>query len=75
MRFLKGLWKFLVGVKDALALLALLIFFGAIFVGLSGGGKAAIPAGGGALVQDLHGSHAAQPAPLARTSTSAACAT
>ena len=62
MRFLKGLWKFLVGVKDALALLALLLFFGAIFVALSSGGKTAIPSGGGALVLDLHGSIAEQPA-------------
>ncbi|WBO23561.1 signal peptide peptidase SppA [Sphingomonas abietis] len=62
MRFLKGLWKFLVGVKDALALLALLIFFGAIFAALSGGGKTTIPSDGGALVLNLQGSLAEQPA-------------
>ena len=44
MRFLKGLWKFLVGVKDALALLALLLFFGAIFAALSSGDIALDPA-------------------------------
>ncbi len=61
MRFLKGLWKFLVGVKDALALIALLLFFGIIFAALSSSGKTSIPAGGGALVLDLHGSLAEQP--------------
>jgi protease-4 len=60
-RFLKGLWKFLVGVKDALALLVLLAFFGLIFAGLSSG-RAKMPAGGGALLLDLHGSLAEQPA-------------
>jgi len=65
-RFLKGLWKFLVGVKDALALLVLLIFFGLIFAGLSGG-KAKIPAGGGALLVDLHGSLTEQPADVSAT--------
>ena len=49
-RFLKGLWTLLMGVKNALALLFLLLFFGLIFVGLSAGGsKAGIPSGGGAL--------------------------
>jgi protease-4 len=65
-RFLKGLWKFLVGVKDALALLVLLLFFGLIFAGLAGG-KTKIPAGGGALLLDLHGSLAEQPADVSAT--------
>ena len=65
-RFLKGLWTFLVGVKDALALLVLLIFFGLIFAGLSGG-KAKMPSGGGALLVDLHGSLAEQPADVSAT--------
>ena len=65
-RFLKGLWKFLVGVKDALALIVLLIFFGLIFAGLSGG-NAKIPAGGGALLLDLHGSLTEQPADVSAT--------
>lgn len=62
MRFVRALWRFLMGVKDVLALIALLLFFGAIFVGLSAGGRASIPATGGALVLDLHGSLAEQPA-------------
>ncbi|WP_454886998.1 signal peptide peptidase SppA [Sphingomonas oryzagri] len=65
-RFLKGLWKFLVGVKDALALLVLLLFFGLIFAGLSGG-KDKIPSGGAALLLDLHGSLAEQPADVSAT--------
>jgi protease-4 len=65
-RFLKGLWKFLVGVKDALVLLVLLLFFGAIFAGLSGG-KDKIPSGGAALVLDLNGSLAEQPADVSAT--------
>lgn len=65
-RFLKGLWTFLVGVKDALALVVLLIFFGLIFAGLSGG-KAKMPSGGGALLVDLHGSLAEQPADVSAT--------
>ena len=62
MRFVRAMWRFLMGVKDALALIALLLFFGAIFVGLSSGGRPNIPANGGALVLDLHGSLAEQPA-------------
>ncbi|MDB5737069.1 MAG: serine protease [Sphingomonas bacterium] len=61
MRFVKAFWRFLVGVKDALALLALLLLFGALYVGLSSGGAAAVPSGG-ALVLDLNGSLAEQPA-------------
>jgi protease-4 len=35
MRVLRGLWKLLVGVKDALVLLLLLLFFGLLYVGLT----------------------------------------
>ncbi|PXA87296.1 signal peptide peptidase SppA [Nostoc sp. 3335mG] len=63
---MKGLWKFLVGVKDALALIVLLLFFGLIFAGLSSGGSK-IPAGGGALLVDLHGSLAEQPTDVSAT--------
>ncbi len=62
MRFVRALWRFLKGVKDALALIALLRFFGAIFAALSAGGRPSIPAAGGALVLDLKGSLAEQPA-------------
>lgn len=65
-RFLKGLWRFLVGVKDALALIVLLIFFGLIFAGLSNSGTK-IPAGGAALLVDLHGSLAEQPTDVSAT--------
>lgn len=65
-RFLKGLWKFLVGVKDALALIVLLLFFGLIFAGLSSG-RDKIPSGGAALLLDLHGSLAEQPADVSAT--------
>jgi len=46
MRFVRAFWRFLVGVKDALALLLLLILFGALYVALSSGGPGAIPSGG-----------------------------
>ena len=61
MRFVRAFWRFLVGVKDALALLLLLILFGALYVALSSGGAGAIPSGG-ALVLDLNGSLSEQPA-------------
>ena len=62
MRFLRALWRFLKAVKDVLALLALLLFFGLIFALLSSGGKTSIPSGGGALVLQLKGSLSEQPA-------------
>jgi protease-4 len=62
MRFLKGFWKFLMGVKNVLALIALLLFFGLIFAGLSAGGRPSIPSSGAALLIDLHGSLVEQPA-------------
>jgi protease-4 len=62
MRFLRALWRFLKAVKDVLALLALLLFFGLIFAVLSSGGKTSIPSGGGALVLQLKGSLSEQPA-------------
>lgn len=54
MRFLKGLWKVLVGVKDALALLLLLIVFVGIFAATRGGQPAGIPSKA-ALVIELDG--------------------
>ena len=63
MRFLRALWRFLKAVKDVLALIALLLFFGLIFAALSAGGsKSSIPAGGGALLLQLKGSLSEQPA-------------
>ena len=61
MRFLRALWRFLKAVKDVLALIALLLFFGLIFAALSSGGKTSIPSGGGALVLQLKGSLSEQP--------------
>ena len=61
MRFVRAFWRFLVGVKDALALLALLLFFGAVYVAISLGGPDRV-ASGGALLLDLDGTLAEQPA-------------
>jgi protease-4 len=58
MRFVRAVWKLLVGVKDVLVLLAMLLFFGALYAGLNGGPK---PIGDGVLVVDLDGSLVEQP--------------
>ena len=68
MRFVKAVWKLLVGVKDAMVLLFMLIFFGLLYAGLS-----ARPAGisEGVLAMDLDGvlvEQAARPDPLAALS-------
>ncbi len=60
MKLLRGLWKLLVGVKDALVLLAMLIFFSALFFALSVKPNDAVP-GSGALVLDLKGALVEQP--------------
>ncbi len=60
MRFVRAFWRFLVGVKDLLALCLLVMLFGALFLALSSGGPSI--AAGGALVLDLHGSLTEQPA-------------
>ena len=60
MRFVRAFWRFLVGVKDLLALCLLVMLFGLLFLGLSSGGPSI--ASGGALVLDLHGSLTEQPA-------------
>ncbi len=61
MRFVRGVWRVLVGVKDALVLILMLLFFGLLYAGLSAGAN---PAGirDGALVMDLRGSIVEQPA-------------
>ena len=65
MRFVRAIWKLLVGIKDALVLLFMLMFFGLLYVGLSAK-PAAI--GNGVLAMDLDGvlvEQASRPDPLA----------
>ncbi|HEY0147417.1 MAG TPA: signal peptide peptidase SppA, partial [Allosphingosinicella sp.] len=61
MAFVRGLWKVLVGIKDALVLLLLLLFFGTLYAVLS-----ATPHGGGptrgALSLSIDGPIVEQPA-------------
>lgn len=52
MRFVRAVWKLLVGIKDALVLLFMLMFFGLLYAGLSAR-PAAI--GDGVLAMDLDG--------------------
>ena len=54
MRFLRGLWRLLVGIKDAMALVLLLLLFVALWVATRGTSPATVP-GGSALVLDLDG--------------------
>ena len=60
MRLLRMIWRFLVGVKDALVLLFMLLFFGLLYAGLSGGPGASVP-NGSALTLDLDGVIVDQP--------------
>lgn len=60
MRFLGKAWRFLVGVKDALVLFAMLAFFGALYAFLSGSPNAAAVEDG-ALIVALDGSIVEQP--------------
>jgi protease-4 len=53
MRFVRAVWKLLVGIKDALVLLFMLLFFGAIYAGLS---ARPAPVGTGVLALKLDGS-------------------
>ncbi|SEN37407.1 protease-4 [Sphingomonas gellani] len=60
MKLVRGAWKLLVGIKDALVLFAMLLFFGLIFAALNARpNPAAIR--DGALVLDLDGSIVEQP--------------
>jgi protease-4 len=61
MRFLGKVWRLLVGVKDGLVLLLMLLFFGVIFAALSASPNSGAVAEG-ALVLDLRGSIVEQPA-------------
>jgi protease-4 len=60
MKLLRGLWKLLVGIKDALVLIAMLIFFGVLFAALSIKPNNVVPSSG-ALVLDLSGTLVEQP--------------
>src|SRR5687767_13569949 len=65
MRFVRAVWKLLVGIKDALVLLFMLLFFGLLYAGLSAR-PAAI--GDGVLAMDLDGvlvEQASRPDPFA----------
>jgi len=59
MKFVRAIWKLLVGIKDALVLLFMLLFFGLLYAGLSA--KPA-PVGSGVLALDLDGTVVEQPA-------------
>jgi protease-4 len=54
MSFARGAWRFLVGVKDLLVLLLLLLFFGALWAALGTRASIVVPTGG-ALVLSLDG--------------------
>ena len=58
MRFVRAVWKLLVGVKDALVLVAMLLFFGLLWAALQAGPK---PIGEGVLLVELDGSLVEQP--------------
>ena len=61
MKFVRAIWKLLVGIKDALVLLFMLLFFGLIYAGLS---ARPAPVKDGVLALDLNGSIVEQPARL-----------
>jgi len=60
MKVLRGLWKLLVGVKDALVLLLLLLFFGTLYAGLTARPNPKL-ASSGALLVKLDGAVVEQP--------------
>ena len=65
MRFVKAVWKLLVGIKDALVLLFMLMFFGLLYAALSARPEVV---GEGVLAMDLDGvvvEQAARPDPIA----------
>jgi protease-4 len=59
-RLVRGVWKFLVAIKDALVLIAMLLFFGLIFAALNAR-QSTTAIKDGALVLDLNGSIVEQP--------------
>ena len=58
MRFARAIWKLLVGIKDALVLIFMLMFFGVLYAGLS---ARPTPVTAGVLALDLKGSVVEQP--------------
>jgi len=58
MKFVKAVWKLLVGIKDALVLIFMLLFFGVLYAGLSSKPE---PIGSGVLALDLSGAVVEQP--------------
>ena len=60
MRILRGFWKLLVAIKDGLVLLLMLLFFGALFAGLSSSGNPRV-ASTGVMTVALDGSLVEQP--------------
>ena len=62
MRFVRAVWKLLVGVKDALVLILMLLFFGGLYAALS---ARPAPIGDGVLVLDLKGTVVEQPSQAA----------
>lgn len=67
MRFVRGIWHVLVGIKDALVLLFMLLFFGLLYAVLSARPSPAVR--DGVLVLDLNGSIVEQPAEVDPFST------
>lgn len=61
MRLLAGAWKILVGIKDALVLLFMLLFFALLYMALTASPNPAVPSSG-ALYLDLSGVIVEQPA-------------
>jgi protease-4 len=59
MRFVRAIWKLLVGIKDALVLLLMLLFFGLLYAAMS---AKPVPVGSGVLALDLNGTVVEQPA-------------
>jgi protease-4 len=59
MKFVRAIWKFLVGIKDAFVLILMLLFFGALYGALS---ARPAPVKDGVLALDLNGSLVEQPA-------------
>ena len=52
MKFARAIWKLLVGIKDALVLVFMLLFFGLLYAGLS---ARPAPIGAGVLALDIDG--------------------
>ncbi len=59
MAFVRAVWKLLVGIKDALVLIFMLMFFGLLYAGLKASPR---PVGNGILLVELNGRLVEQPA-------------